>query len=151
MSALEQIKKHFSNIEIEEKNQKRAYVTADNETAKAIVVYCFAELRLRLSTISGVDTRPGVELLYHLAADNEAKVLTVKTLVKRPELEINSVTPEIPAAEWIEREIAEMLGVKFTGHPNLATLLLPDDWPAGVYPLRKQTFESKQELKETEN
>lgn len=151
MSVLEQVKKRFSKIAVDEKNQKRTYITADNETAKAIVVCLFAELKVRLSTITGVDTRAGVELLYHLAADNEARVITVRTLVQKPELEMSSVTPEIPAAEWIEREIAEMLGVKFTGHPNMATLLLPDDWPAGVYPLRKQTFESQQELKENEN
>ncbi|MCU0641040.1 MAG: NADH-quinone oxidoreductase subunit C [Candidatus Margulisbacteria bacterium] len=151
MSVLEQIKKQFSRIAVTEKNDRRAYINADNDTAKAIVVYAVNELRLRLSTISGVDTRPGVELLYHLAADREARVITVRTLAAKPDLEINSVTPEIPAAEWVEREIAEMLGVKFTGHPNLTTLLLSDDWPAGVYPLRKQSFESRQELKETEN
>jgi Ni,Fe-hydrogenase III component G len=151
MSALEQIRKKFNRVEITEKSPRRAYVGADNETAKAVVLYCFGELKARLSTISGVDTRPGVELLYHLAFDSEARVITVRTLVNKPELEINSVTPEIPAAEWIEREIAEMLGVKFTGHPNLTTLLLPDGWPEGVYPLRKQSFESRQELKETEN
>jgi Ni,Fe-hydrogenase III component G len=151
MSVLEQIKKKFSPIEVDEKNQKRVYINADNETAKAIVVYLFTELRVRLSTITGVDTRAGVELLYHLAVDGEGVVITVRTVAAKPELEISSVTPEIPAAEWVEREIAEMLGVKFAGHPKMTTLLLPDDWPAGVYPLRKQSFESRQELKETEN
>ncbi|MDD4179362.1 MAG: NADH-quinone oxidoreductase subunit C [Candidatus Margulisbacteria bacterium] len=151
MSILEQVKNKFSQLEVNEKNPKRIYINADNETAKAVVLYLFHDLKVRLSTITGLDSRPGVEILYHLAVDGEAKVITVRTLVKKPELEIASVTPEIPAAEWVEREIAEMLGVKFIGHPNLATLLLPDDWPAGVYPLRKQTFESKQELKEIEN
>ena len=51
-----------------------------------------------------------------------------------------SCTDFLPAAEWIEREIAEMFGVKFTGHPQPETLLLPDDWPDGVYPLRKSDF-----------
>jgi Ni,Fe-hydrogenase III component G len=151
MSILEQVKKKFSPIEVDEKNRKRIYITADNETAKAVVIYMFTDLKVRLSTITGVDVRAGVELLYHLAVDAEGLVITIRTLVQKPELEINSVTPEIPAAEWIEREIAEMLGVKFTGHPNLATLLLPDGWPEGVYPLRKQSFESQQELKENEN
>jgi len=40
-------------------------------------------------------------------------------------------------ALWIEREMHELLGVNFPGHPNLKKLLLPDDWPDGVYPLRK--------------
>jgi len=40
-------------------------------------------------------------------------------------------------AEWIEREIHEMFGVNFKGHPNLKHLLLKDDWPEGNYPLRR--------------
>jgi Ni,Fe-hydrogenase III component G len=151
MSVLEQIKKKFGNIEINENNRKRIYISADNETAKAIVVYLFTELKVRLSTISGVDARAGVELLYHLAVDGEGLVITVRTTVAKPELEIASITPEVPAAEWVEREIREMLGVNFAGHPNPATLLLSDDWPDGVYPLRKQTYESERENEVREN
>jgi NADH-quinone oxidoreductase subunit C len=50
--------------------------------------------------------------------------------------EVDSITPLFPGAEWIEREMWEMLGIKFKGHPNLKRLLLSDDWPEGKYPLR---------------
>jgi formate hydrogenlyase subunit 5 len=43
----------------------------------------------------------------------------------------------MPAAEWIEREIQDLLGIRFDGHPNPKRLILADDWPEGVYPLRK--------------
>jgi NADH-quinone oxidoreductase subunit C len=46
------------------------------------------------------------------------------------------------AAYIYEREVHDILGVQFTGHPDLARLLLPDEWPDGVYPLRKE-FRSK--------
>ncbi|MCX6358013.1 MAG: NADH-quinone oxidoreductase subunit C, partial [Candidatus Aureabacteria bacterium] len=49
----------------------------------------------------------------------------------------DSLAPVLKAAEWIEREIHEMLGVRFTGHPNLKRLLLADDMPEGRYPLRR--------------
>jgi len=45
-------------------------------------------------------------------------------------------SPYFEAANWVEREINELLGISFTGHPDMRKLLLPDDWPEGVYPLR---------------
>jgi Ni,Fe-hydrogenase III component G len=152
MSALEQIKRKFAGqVEVQEKSPRRVYLTAAKELARTIVRYCFCDLGARFSIVSAVDTRTGVELLYHLAFDREQLMLTVKTLVKKPELEMESCTDFMPAANWIEREIAEMFGVKFAGHPQLATLLLPDDWPDGVYPLRKNSFDSEKENTEREN
>ena len=66
-------------------------------------------------------------------------------LVKKPELSLPTMTDFMPAANWIEREIHELLGVNFVGHPRLDKLLLPDDWQEGIYPLRKKTYESVQE------
>ena len=43
----------------------------------------------------------------------------------------------VPATEWIEREIHELLGVEFRNHPDMRHLLLADDWPADNHPLRK--------------
>ena len=42
-----------------------------------------------------------------------------------------------PAAEWIEREMWELLGIDFKNHPDMRHLLLDDDWPEGNYPLRR--------------
>ncbi len=50
--------------------------------------------------------------------------------------QIDSITPIIQGAEWIEREMWELLGINFVGHPNLVHLLLMDDWPEGKFPLR---------------
>ena len=47
------------------------------------------------------------------------------------------ITPLIPGAEWIEREMHDILGITFRNHPNMRRLILSDDWPEGVYPLRK--------------
>ncbi|MCK9615713.1 MAG: NADH-quinone oxidoreductase subunit C, partial [Candidatus Omnitrophica bacterium] len=41
------------------------------------------------------------------------------------------------SSDWVEREIHELLGINFKGHPNLKHLLLDDDWPKDSYPLRK--------------
>ena len=57
--------------------------------------------------------------------------------IDRDQPELASITPICPAAEWIEREMWELLGITFTDHPDLRHLLLEDDWPEGKYPLRR--------------
>ena len=49
-----------------------------------------------------------------------------------------SITPDIPGAGWSEREYMDLLGFQFPGHPKPKRLVLADDWPAGIYPLRKE-------------
>ncbi|MFA6549299.1 MAG: NADH-quinone oxidoreductase subunit C [Candidatus Margulisiibacteriota bacterium] len=135
---IEQIKERFGNkVEVFEKSPKRIYITISKDNAKELVRYMFRDLGARFSIASGVDTRPAVEILYHMAFDKHDLILTVRVAVEKPALEISTFSDFMPAAEWIEREIHEMFGVNFIGHPKLETLLLADDWPAGVYPLRK--------------
>lgn len=152
MSIIEPIKERFKDqANFFEKSKKRIYVTAKTrEDGKEIVRYLFKELGARMSIASGVDARAGIEILYHMAMDRHNMIITVKVLVKKPELEMLTFTDFMAGAEWIEREIHDMFGVNFAGHPNLKTLLLPDDWPEGVYPLRKKTFESEKEGVERE-
>lgn len=146
MSIVQQIKDQFKDkVDIFEKSKKRVYVGVAKEDAKEVVRYLFRDMGARMSIGSGVDTRPGIEILYHMTFDKHNMIVTVRVLVKKPELEMPTFTDFMPGAEWIEREIHELLGVDFIGHPRLETLLLPDDWVPGVYPLRKKTFESTQE------
>ena len=104
--------------------------------------FLFKELSFRFSTASGIDTPLGIEILYHFSDDKSGKIITLRTLIKdKKEPKIQSITPIIKGAEWIEREIWELLGVNFIGHPNLKHLLLIDDWPEGKFPLRKEKDE----------
>lgn len=149
MSIVEQLKEKFGDkIDVFVKTKKRVYITVAKENAKEVVRYCFRDLGARFSIASGVDTPIGVEIIYHMAFDRHAMVVSVRVLVKKPELEMESFTDFMPAVNWIEREIHEMFGVNFIGHPDLRRLLLADDWPEGEYPLRKKTFESEKENEE---
>jgi len=146
MTVTKQIKDKFKDkVEILEKSKKRIYISVVKEDAKDVARYLFSDLGARFSTASGIDTRLGVEILYHMAFDKNGIVVSIRTLVPKPELEMHTFTDIIPATEWIEREIHEMFGVDFIGHPFLERLLLPDDWEEGVYPFRKKTFESEKE------
>ncbi len=88
-----------------------------------------------VSTISGLDLGENFEILYHMA--NENCVLTVRTLTPRNDPKVPTITGVIPGATLYEREVYDMFGIVFEGHPNLVRLVLPDDWPEGEYPLRK--------------
>jgi len=77
-----------------------------------------------------------MEILYHFTFDEVNLTTTFRTKLDKNHLEIESLAPLFKGADWIEREIHEMLGINFKGHPNLTRLLLPDEWPEGVYPLR---------------
>lgn len=84
-----------------------------------------------LSTITGQDTGSEVELLYHFWG---GRGLTLRTSLPREKPHIATLTDLIPGAVFYEREVSEMLGVTFDGHPDPRPLLLPNDWP-GETPL----------------
>jgi Ni,Fe-hydrogenase III component G len=87
---------------------------------------------------TGIDSEDCFEILYHFSNDETGCVVTVKAFIRdRENPSIESITPLIPAAEWIEREIYDILGIEIKNHPNMRRLILADDWPEGVYPLRK--------------
>ena len=146
MNILEEIRTKFgSKADVLVKSKKRVYVSVSLDDAKDVIGYLFRILGARMSIATGIDTRTGVEMLYHMAFDKHDLVVTVRTIVEKPELKMPTLTDIVPAANWIEREIHEMLGVDFTGHPGLERLLLPDDWQEGEYPFRKKTFDSEKE------
>jgi NADH-quinone oxidoreductase subunit C len=75
-----------------------------------------------------------IELVYHLYSYTHEHLFTVKSRCGRDDAEMPSVTGLWPAADWYEREEYDMFGVRFTGHPNMTRLFLPDDWVG--YPMR---------------
>jgi Ni,Fe-hydrogenase III component G len=91
-----------------------------------------------LAGITGLDlgTEAGqLLILYHFCAD--AAVLNLRVSVPREAASVPSICDVLPAASFYERELREMLGVDVVGLANPDHLFLPDDWPDGVYPLRK--------------
>lgn len=89
-----------------------------------------------LSSISGIDRQDHIELVYFVSSFEYRHKLTIKTKVERSGGKLNSIQHLIPAANWFEREIWELFGVDFVGHPDLRRFLLPDDWNQGNPMLR---------------
>jgi NADH-quinone oxidoreductase subunit C len=91
-----------------------------------------------LAAITGLDPGPDsaeFEVLYHFCAGKA--VITLRVPVPRAEPELPSLSAVIPVAESFERELQEMFGITVSGLSGPEHLYLPDDWPAGAYPLRK--------------
>jgi len=121
--------------QVEQRQARRAIVRVSSEDLPDVTRILFEQFDGRLATVTGLEVRDGIQLLYHFCFEPLAMVVTVKTTARRPEMAIESITPIIPGAEFIEREIANLLGATFRGHPRMARLNLADDWPEGVYPL----------------
>lgn len=130
-----------------EKSYRRVYIDIEPKDLTDFVKHIFKELRARFNTASCVDMPDGMEILYHFSFAKISLVLSFRTYIDKKNLEIESLTPIMKGAEWIEREIHELFGVEFKNHPNLKRLLLPDDWPEGLHPLRRDYKEEDYEAR----
>lgn len=90
-----------------------------------------------LMCLSGVDYPKDneLEVVYHLYSFRHRHRIAIKIRVSRENPEVPSVADIWRTAEWHEREAYDMFGIRFTGHPDLRRILLPEDWEG--YPLRK--------------
>ncbi len=121
-----------------EKSKKRAYITIEPQDIREVSGYIFRDLGCRFNIATAVDAFDCFEILYHFSKDDSGVVVSVRIMLKdKSDPHVDSITPIMKGAEWIEREMHELFGIEFDGHPNMKPLLLADDWPQGVYPLRK--------------
>jgi NADH-quinone oxidoreductase subunit C len=74
-------------------------------------------------------------LVYELCSTTQNVRLTVRCYLNEPKLEVASVFPLWSGADWMEREVYDMFGIVFQGHPDLRRILLPDEFTS--FPLRK--------------
>lgn len=119
-----------------DKSPRRIYMEVKPEDVPETSRFIFRDLEARFSIATGVDTPTAIEVLYHWAFDQCGLMFTVRTKLNRDKPVIESIAPICKGAEWIEREMWEMLGITFRNHPDMRHLLLADDWPEGKYPLR---------------
>lgn len=123
-------------LSVQERSAKRAYVELVPEALPEAARYMFRDLGARLMTCTAFDARSHMEILYHFALDYAGCVVNLRVRIPRDKPEIESIAKELPAAEFIEREMWELFGIEFRNHPNLRRLLLAEDWPERHWPLR---------------
>ncbi len=136
---LSSLKEKFKNdiVEIFDKHSKRVYIEIKPDSLVRVASYIFKELKARFSIASGVDVRYHMEILYHFILEDINLMISLRVKLDKSKLEIDSLSNVFEGANWIEREIHELLGINFRNHPDLRRLLLSEEWPEGVYPLRR--------------
>ncbi len=135
---LDGLKAKFGDrVDIFERSERRAYVTVSNDDWIPVTRHMYEEAKGRLATATGSDRSTGVELLYHFAFDRDGTVVNIRTTLPKPFPKIESLTTYYPAADFIEREIFDFLGVEFTGHHDPRKILSSHDRPADFHAMRR--------------
>jgi NADH-quinone oxidoreductase subunit C len=114
-------------------------VVVPRELLRATAEYCRGELEFNfLSDATSVDRfpiEPRFEVNYHLVSIPKKLKLRLRTRLSGADPTVDSMVPVWPGAGWLEREIFDLMGIRFNGHPDLRRILLPADWEG--HPLRR--------------
>ena len=102
-----------------------------------IAEYLFKEAGFRFIIATALHTRKGFEIYYHWSFDQAGLVMNLHVVLDNKKPEIESLSNMFEAANWIEREMHEILGINFLNHPNQEKLISEGNWAEGVYPYRK--------------
>jgi len=131
----------FDSDAIQTGNYDRDELTLEIAPAKIASVCGFLKYDqqfVRLSTVTAVDrypAEPRFEVVYHLHSVARNERLRMKCRLGGKDPEIESVTSVWRGANWYEREVFDLFGIRFLNHPDLRRILMPDEWEG--YPLRK--------------
>ena len=121
-------------------SDRRLFVYVDRSAVKYVCQHIFRELDARYVATIGADDRPfsGNFLVAHnFAFDRDHVLCSVLSELPADDAKIDSISDRVPAASWAEREMRDLVGIEPVGHRYLKRLVLPDGWPEGVHPLRK--------------
>jgi membrane-bound hydrogenase subunit beta len=127
--------KEFGTVDQVRKNRIRVKTVPDKlhdaiTTAQAVLGFD------RLITISTVDNGGTFELLYHLIGPHRI-IVSLAIDLPRNQPVTHTVSDLLPPAGIYERQIHDLFGIIFEGHPGLKKVILNEDWPDNEYPLRK--------------
>ncbi|MBX7124246.1 MAG: NADH-quinone oxidoreductase subunit C [Cyclobacteriaceae bacterium] len=98
----------------------------------------------QLSCVTGIDNGAAagtMEVMYHFYSIVNHFSLAVRVELPYAALEVPTLTNHFGGANWLEREVYDMFGIVFTGHPDLRRILMPADWEG--FPLRKDYREQE--------
>lgn len=127
-------------IEAYEPVDRKLYVKLHKDAVVPMADYLFNEVGARFLITAGTDRRESLgtfEINHIFAMDEEHGYVCLLAEVDPNDAKIQSITPVVPGAGWAEREFRDVIGVEPVGHPDPRRLVLADDWPEGVYPLRR--------------
>jgi Ni,Fe-hydrogenase III component G len=127
---------------------RRIWVEVTREIFLPLFEFAKQELKfVEFCTLTGLDEGENLLFIYHLAQEYTGIVLNLKVAVPKSDPVIPTITNFFPAAELPERELEDLLGAKVAGLAPGPRYPLPDEWPAGDHPLRKDWQPREDEAK----
>lgn len=118
----------------------RLFVYVNRSAVKYVCQHIFRELDARYVASIGADDRPFSDkflVAHNFAFDHDHLLCSVLSYLPADDARIDSISDMVPAASWAEREMRDLIGIEPVGHRYLKRLVLPDGWPEGRHPLRK--------------
>jgi NADH-quinone oxidoreductase subunit C len=88
-----------------------------------------------MTAIDWFPSEPRFQLSYHILSHKYKERIRLRVMVSGTEPAVESITPVWPGANYYEREVFDLFGIRFEGHPNLRRILMPEEWVG--HPLRK--------------
>jgi Ni,Fe-hydrogenase III component G len=146
MKALEQLKETLktkfdkSIVKFENPIEDRLFIDIKKEGVRGISKEIVTQGGRYLVSVGYDNTARDntLGMIHTFAFDRESFFVCVRAAVPESDPALDSITPDIPNAGWSEREYMDLLGMHFPGHPKPKRLVLADDWPEGIHPLRKE-------------
>ena len=143
LQAVRQVTAERSNGALLSATQPHAdtlHFVVDKKAMRSLADGLFNQLHARFLISVGTDKRPlsgDFGILHVFSLDRDHLYVLLESPIAADDLRVDSITPVVPGADWAEREFQDAVGVHPDGHPDPRRLLLPDDWPEGVHPLRR--------------
>lgn len=144
---VEAVKERFPGVlkNVEWQTEDQLTITIDTDYLPQVMEFLYFGRGGWLPFMAANDERSLINkyALYYILSMEEEDIcyLTVRAEVDPITCEYPSVTPLVPACVWSEREAYDMFGLKAVGLPDERRLVLPDDWPDGLFPLRKDAMD----------
>ncbi|MDP3791733.1 MAG: NADH-quinone oxidoreductase subunit C [Candidatus Omnitrophota bacterium] len=127
----------FLGDKVKVQRERRIFADVPAANFRDVLDYAVKELDFEfLCTMTGSDEGDNLGFMYHLARQ-DGGMLSLKITVPKGKGSIKTITDCFKGADIYEREVIDLLGAKVEGLPEGKRYPLPDDWPEGEYPLRK--------------